>query len=53
MISKDEEKGTIRMGPDDYMWPKGGILPRNMGLELLRKVNEFDSLFLEYSWAEG
>ncbi|MGW1008079.1 hypothetical protein [Streptomyces sp. NPDC002520] len=52
-VSEDEEKVEIRLGADDFMWPRGGILPRDMGLELLMKVNEFDSLFLEYSWAEG
>ncbi|MBQ1092904.1 hypothetical protein [Streptomyces sp. B93] len=52
-VSEDEEKVPIRMGPDDYMWPRGCILPRDMGLELLQKVDDFDSLFDEYSWAEG
>ncbi|MBO1336303.1 hypothetical protein [Streptomyces sp. VRA16 Mangrove soil] len=52
-ISEDDEPVEIRLGADDHMWPRGCVLPRDMGLELLLKVDEFDSLFHEYSWAEG
>ncbi|MET9515930.1 hypothetical protein [Streptomyces sp. NPDC002994] len=52
-ISDDTEEVEIRMGADDFTWARGCVLPRDMGLEVLGKVEDFDSLFWEYSWADG
>lgn len=52
-ISDDTEEVEIRMGADGFTWLRGCLLPRDMGVEVLLKVKDFDSLFWDYSWADG
>ncbi|MFC5172650.1 hypothetical protein [Streptomyces mutomycini] len=52
-ISDDTEEVEISMGADDFTWARGCLLPRDMGVEVLLKAEDFASLFWEYSWADG
>ncbi|GLY05508.1 MULTISPECIES: hypothetical protein [Actinoplanes] len=51
-LSTDEgTQGAVVMG-EWVEWPTRSILPRDMGLTVLLKGNDFPSLLQEYTWRE-
>jgi hypothetical protein len=52
-ISDDTEPVEIRMGADEFTWSRGCLLPRNMAVEVMLKLEDFDSLFRDYSWVDA
>jgi hypothetical protein len=51
-ISPDEEPVQVSLGGQDSLVPKGAILPKALGLEVLEKAEDFPALLREYSWRE-
>jgi hypothetical protein len=49
-ISPDEEPVEISLGGQDSLVPKGAILPKAFGLEVLEKAEDFPALQREYAW---
>jgi len=51
-VSQDEEPVEACLGGQDSLVPKGVILPRALGLEVLEKAGDFPALLRKYSWRE-
>jgi hypothetical protein len=49
----DDEGGVeVRIEGSMTQVPNGVILPRDLGLEVLQKANDFDRVLNDYSWRE-
>ena len=51
-ISDDEEEVEVRIEGELTSVPKGVVLPRDLGLEVLQKSEDFERVVSEYSWRE-
>lgn len=51
-ISPDEELVQVSLTDEESLVPKGAILPKALGLEVLEKAEDFPALLREYSWRE-
>ena len=51
-ISSDEEPVEVCIGGQESLVPKGAILPKALGLEVLEKAEDISALLREYSWRE-
>ncbi len=51
-ISPDEEPVQVSLCDEESVVPKGAILPKALGLEVLEKAEDFSALLREYSWRE-
>ena len=51
-ISADEELVQVSLTDEESLVPKGAILPKALGLEVLEKAEDFSALLREYSWRE-
>jgi hypothetical protein len=49
-VSDDEDEVEIRIEGSMTLVPKGVVLPRNLGLEVLQKAEDFDRVLSDYSW---
>jgi hypothetical protein len=51
-ISPDEELVQVSLTDEESLVPKGAILPKALGLEVLEKAEDLPALLREYSWLE-
>ncbi|SHN12954.1 hypothetical protein SAMN05216268_120128 [Streptomyces yunnanensis] len=51
-ISDSVDMREIQVSGDIAMWPEGQVLPRELGLEVLLRVPDVESLVREYRWEE-
>ncbi|MFD8542410.1 hypothetical protein [Streptomyces sp. NPDC059649] len=51
-VSTSDELREIQVSGDTSLWPEGHILPRELGLEVLLRAPDIDSLMHEYTWEE-
>lgn len=51
-VSDDEDEVEVRIEGSMTLVPKGVVLPRNLGLEVLQKTDDFDRILSDYSWRE-
>jgi hypothetical protein len=51
-ISDSDEPAEILVSGDVTTWPEGQILPREMGLEVLLRAEDFQSVVRDYTWKE-
>ncbi|WP_438489220.1 hypothetical protein [Streptomyces sp. S186] len=51
-VSDSDDMREIQVSGDTTMWPEGQILPREMGLEVLSRVPDVESLVRDYRWEE-
>lgn len=49
-ISEDEDEIEVMVEGAMTPVPRGVVLPRNLGLEVLQKAEDFDRVLSEYSW---
>jgi hypothetical protein len=51
--SDDDELVPVLMGDVDAEVPKGAIVPRELGLEVLLRVDDLPALRTDYMWVEA
>jgi hypothetical protein len=51
-LSADEELIEVDFGGQESLVPRGAVLPRGTGLELLEKSADWDALVAAYPWRE-
>jgi hypothetical protein len=49
-ISEDDDDVEVRIEGEMTFVPKGVVLPRYLGLEVLQKAEEFSNVLISYSW---
>lgn len=49
-VSDDEDEVEVRIEGQMTPVPKGVVLPRDLGLEVLQKAENFERLLADYSW---
>lgn len=52
VVSDDDELREVDIAGQSSMIPSGAVLPRNVGLEVLARADDFNALIEEYSWKE-
>ena len=50
--SDDDEPVTVEIGGTDGEVPRGALVPRELGLEVLLRVDNLAALRTDYMWAE-
>jgi hypothetical protein len=51
-ISDDSEEETILVAGEEITWPKGCLLPRPMGTQVLLEAGDRETVWDRYSWVE-
>lgn len=50
VVSDDDEDVTVYMEGEEYHVPRKSLAPRELGLEVLLKAEDFPALLAEYTW---
>ncbi|OAH14149.1 hypothetical protein [Streptomyces jeddahensis] len=51
-ILDDSEKVLITAAGEEITWPKGCLLPREMGVQVLLEAADRDAVWTRYTWVE-
>ena len=51
-ISDESEEETILVGGEEITWPKGCLLPRPMGTQVLLEAGDREAVWDRYTWVE-
>jgi hypothetical protein len=51
-ISDDSEEETILVAGEEITWPKGCLLPRPMGTQVLLEAGDRETVWDRYTWVE-
>jgi hypothetical protein len=51
-ISDDSEEAEILVAGEEITWPKGCLLPREMGVRVLLEAEDREEMWNRYTWVE-